>query len=257
MVGFKLELFLDNSNTYKRLYDHYRNNNNYKFYKNNGVMPDYIENEMAAATFIAAISSGYAFASACELAKERQWRESLSDRARNNELTDKEKEEWRESRIRTRDIIKKHWMENQPEKYLIHLLSRYNRHTISEEEKERLIPQITEAIDRIETDKRQDKLLETLQHPFVMRRIGRFNEETLNILANSVLVKVPDDGRDKLMSRMQIDTKMYANMSEEQKTHLLAQEMKRSGRYIQRTLSVNDIRANMPSLMRPQNERTS
>ena len=35
--------YLEGYITYKRLYDHYRNNNNYKFYKNNGVMPDYIE----------------------------------------------------------------------------------------------------------------------------------------------------------------------------------------------------------------------
>lgn len=35
--------YLEGYITYKRIYDHFRNNNNYKFYKNNGVMPDYIE----------------------------------------------------------------------------------------------------------------------------------------------------------------------------------------------------------------------
>ena len=35
--------YLEGYITYKRIYDHYRNNNNYKFYKNNGVMPDYLE----------------------------------------------------------------------------------------------------------------------------------------------------------------------------------------------------------------------
>ena len=36
--------YLEGYITYRRIYDHYRNNNNYKFYKNNGVMPDYLEN---------------------------------------------------------------------------------------------------------------------------------------------------------------------------------------------------------------------
>ena len=35
--------YLEGYITYKRIYDHYRNNNNYKFYKNNGVMPEYLE----------------------------------------------------------------------------------------------------------------------------------------------------------------------------------------------------------------------
>ena len=36
--------YLEGYITYKRMYDHYRNNNNYKFHKNNGVMPEYLEN---------------------------------------------------------------------------------------------------------------------------------------------------------------------------------------------------------------------
>jgi hypothetical protein len=36
--------YLEGYITFKRLYDHYRNNNNYKFYKNNGIMPEYLEN---------------------------------------------------------------------------------------------------------------------------------------------------------------------------------------------------------------------
>ena len=36
--------YLEGYITYKRIYDHYRNMNNYKFYKNEGKMPDYIEN---------------------------------------------------------------------------------------------------------------------------------------------------------------------------------------------------------------------
>ena len=35
--------YLEGYVTYKRIYDHYRNNNNYKFYKNQGVMPEYLE----------------------------------------------------------------------------------------------------------------------------------------------------------------------------------------------------------------------
>ena len=35
--------YLEGYVTYKRIYDHYRNNNNYKFYKNKGIMPEYLE----------------------------------------------------------------------------------------------------------------------------------------------------------------------------------------------------------------------
>ena len=40
--------YLEGYITFKRIYDHYRNNNNYKFHKNNGNMPNYIENFMIA-----------------------------------------------------------------------------------------------------------------------------------------------------------------------------------------------------------------
>ena len=40
--------YLEGYITYKRIYDHYRNNNNYKFYKNNGVMPEYLEKFFSA-----------------------------------------------------------------------------------------------------------------------------------------------------------------------------------------------------------------
>ena len=36
--------YLEGYITFKRIYDHYRNNNNYKFHKNNGIMPKYLEN---------------------------------------------------------------------------------------------------------------------------------------------------------------------------------------------------------------------
>jgi len=35
--------YLEGYVTYKRVYDHYRNNNNYKFHKNKGIMPEYLE----------------------------------------------------------------------------------------------------------------------------------------------------------------------------------------------------------------------
>ena len=67
--------------------------------------------DMAAAVFIAAASAGYSLHAAHELAQQRQFRESLRDKALNNTMTDEEKQAWRESRIKTRDIIKKDLME--------------------------------------------------------------------------------------------------------------------------------------------------
>ena len=169
-------------------------------------MPADIINDMAAAVFIAAASAGYSLHAAHELAQQRQFRESLRDKALNNTMTDEEKQAWRESRIKTRDIIKKDLMENQPEKYLLHLLAKYNRGHISKDE---LMPQVADLVQRIETNGRQDKLLDLLKEQRVSRRMRHFKPETLDILAGSVLAKVPQEDRDNILSRIPRKAKIF------------------------------------------------
>ncbi len=216
-------------------------------------MPSDIINDMAAAVFIAAASAGYSLHAAHELAQQRQFRESLRDKALNNTMTDEEKQAWRESRIKTRDIIKKDLMENQPEKYLLHLLAKYNRGHISKDE---LMPQVADLVQRIETNGRQDKLLDLLKEQRVSRRMRHFKPETLDILAGSVLAKVPQEDRDNILSRIPRKAKIFENMSDEQKSKFLAQEMRQANSNVQRTLSSDSIRENMPSVMRQQNVRS-
>ncbi len=216
-------------------------------------MPADIINDMAAAVFIAAASAGYSLHAAHELAQQRQFRESLRDKALNNTMTDEEKQAWRESRIKTRDIIKKDLMENQPEKYLLHLLAKYNRGHISKDE---LMPQVADLVQRIETNGRQDKLLDLLKEQRVSRRMRHFKPETLDILAGSVLAKVPQEDRDNILSRIPRKAKIFENMSDEQKSKFLAQEMRQANSNVQRTLSSDSIRENMPSVMRQQNVRS-
>ena len=53
--------YLEGYITYKRIYDHYRNNNNYKFHKNNGIMPELIENFFTSnLEYMKAMGSKYA-----------------------------------------------------------------------------------------------------------------------------------------------------------------------------------------------------
>ncbi|MBQ8672185.1 MAG: hypothetical protein IJ525_06670 [Alphaproteobacteria bacterium] len=216
-------------------------------------MPADIINDMAAAVFIAAASAGYSLHAAHELAQQRQFRESLRDKALNNTMTDEEKQAWRESRIKTRDIIKKDLMENQPEKYLLHLLAKYNRGHISKDD---LMPQVADLVQRIETNGRQDKLLNLLKNQRVSRRMQHFKPETLDILSSSVLAKVPQDERDNILSRIPRKAKIFENMSDEQKSKFLSQEMRQANSNVQRTLSSDSIRENMPSVMRQQNVRS-
>jgi len=216
-------------------------------------MPADIVNEGAVALFVAAASAGYSLHAAHELAQQRQFRESLRDKALNNTMTDEEKQAWRESRIRTRDIIRKDLMEHQPEKYLLHLLAKYNRGHIS---KDKLMPQVADLVQKIETDGRQDKMLDLLKHPVVSRRMRHFKPETLDILAGSVLQKVPETEREDVLARIPRKAKMFENMSDEQKSKLLANEIRQASGNVQRTLSSEDIRENMPSAMRKQNVRT-
>ena len=216
-------------------------------------MPADIINDMAAAVFIAAASAGYSLHAAHELAQQRQFRESLRDKALNNTMTDEEKQAWRESRIKTRDIIKKDLMENQPEKYLLHLLAKYNRGHISKDD---LMPQVADLVQRIETNGRQDKLLNLLKNQRVSRRMQHFKPETLDILSSSVLAKVPQDERDNILSRIPRKAKIFENMSVEQKSKFLSQEMRQANSNVQRTLSSDSIRENMPSVMRQQNVRS-
>ena len=147
----------------------------------------------AAAVFTAAVVAGYSAEAANELARNRQFRESLKERAASGSLTPEEKTLWHQSREKDAETIKKDWIKNQPEKMLIHLFTKLNRHP---ERKDKYLSQIADLIQKIETENRQDKLLKYLERPIVQAKLSRFKPEILDLLNDSLLKNVPTDMRE-------------------------------------------------------------
>ena len=158
-------------------------------YNNLAPAPEQI---METAVFVAAINQGYSQDASMALAQESMFRELLADKARKNALTADEREIWRKSREKTRDIIRKDWAENTPEKLLIHIFAKYNRGKISASE---LSDTTSELIGRIEAMGRHEELLNYLSSPRIQRRLSRFDDEVLDALSQTVLnnIKLTDE----------------------------------------------------------------
>lgn len=158
-------------------------------YNNFAPAPEQI---METAVFVAAINQGYSQDASMALAQESMFRELLADKARKNALTADEREIWRKSREKTRDIIRKDWAENTPEKLLVHIFAKYNRGKISASE---LSDTTSELIGRIEAMGRHEELLDYLSSPRIQKRLSRFDDEVLDALSQTVLnnIKLTDE----------------------------------------------------------------
>ncbi len=140
--------------------------------------------EVAVAAVVGTIiATGYTEMAANALATERLFRDSLADKAIEGTMSDKEKDMWRRSREETRHIIRDEWANFQPEKYLVHLLSQYNRSKIDEG---RLGEKIKETVEKIRDLHRMNHLNEYLNRPQIQAKLHRFSEEkTDNLLKSS------------------------------------------------------------------------
>lgn len=145
------------------------------------------ENDALTKVLTAAVAAGYTAEAANELAQEAAFRASLTEKALNGTMTEEEKQQWAESRMHTRNIIRKDWAENQPEKYLIHVLAKLNRGKISEEE---AMPQLADLMMRIQNQGRADKLDEYLQHPRIRAKIKRFDTERMMDIVGDITNRV-------------------------------------------------------------------
>ena len=153
-------------------------------YNNFSPVPEQV---MATVAFATAIDRGYSQDASLALAKESMFRETLRDKALNNTMTADEREIWRKSREKTREIIRKDWAENSPEKLLIHIFAKYNRGKISASELSNIS---NELMGRIETMGRHEELLKYLSDERVQRRLSRFDDNVLDALSQTILNKV-------------------------------------------------------------------
>lgn len=166
----------------------------------NSFMPE-PEQIMATVAFATAIERGYSHEASLALAKESMFRETLRDKALNNTMTADEREIWRKSREKTRDIIRKDWAENTPEKLLVHIFAKYNRGHISASE---LSDTTRELMSRIDATGRHEELLNYLSSERIQRRLARFDGEVLDALSQTILsnIKLTDEQSQAIQSRI-------------------------------------------------------
>ena len=170
----------------------------------------------ATAAFAMAIETGYSQEAAMSLARESMFRDLLRDKALNNTLTADEREIWRKSREKTRDIIRKDWAENSPEKLLIHIFAKYNRGKISAAE---LSDTTRELMGRIDASGRHEALLEYISSPRVQRRLAKFDGEVLDALSQTILSNITLTEEQSQVIRSQIASRHLSQAKREMLNH--------------------------------------
>lgn len=220
-------------------------------------MPADIVSDMAAASFISALAAGYAAETCHQLALNRQDRERML-RYKSENMTDEEKEQWMNDwrAVRQKDFnaIKKDWMEHQPEKMLMYLLGKHNRGHLNNEEKANFPQMIEDLMQRIESpdNNRMQNLLAYIKTPRMQSRIGRFNEETMNILVHTVLRKIPEIDREQYLAKdFAKRREELRNMSDDMKAWRVSENIVQHAVNLpeERTLTTKERFANMPSAL--------
>lgn len=240
--------------------------------------PEDIVIETAMFTYATAVAEGYSPEASAELARQRQHRDGLlekkaailtdpklSEEEKKVKLKDWFEKEWLESRKKTIKTIEDDWRGNpaenkpshQPEKYLIHLLGKFNRGKISEDNLMQQLPELMQKIDNLQ---RHDKLLEYLKKGRIQAKIGHFKDETRDILANLVLQNIPENEREQYLAHDWRKKRGIAtNMAEAKKLHTVANDIKynQAGAIPPNSLLTAAERLeHIPSILKKQNVRS-
>ena len=226
---------------------------------NSSVSDDIVRS--AVAVFIAARIAGYSVEACHELARNHQSREEMLKNKPDNMNKD-EKSDWMKEwlAIRQKDFnaIKKDWMEHQPEKYLMYLLGKHNRGHLTPKEMEDFPQTVQELIQRVEAESRMQHLLAHIKNPRMQARIGRFNEETMEILKHTVLRKVPEADKEQYLARdFAKRREELRNMPDSAKAKLLSDSINQHATNLpeERTMTAKERFANMPSALNQGMER--
>lgn len=217
--------------------------------------------QLTIATYIAAKLAGYSAESCRDLALNRMNREEML-KSKPDNMSDEEKSAWMKDwlAIRQKDFstIKKDWMEHQPEKYLMHLLGKHNRGRLTPEEKEKFPQMVEDLMLKIESENRMQHLLGHIKNPRMQARIGRFNEETMEILKHTVLRKVPEADKEQYLARdFAKRREELRNMPDSAKAKLLSDSINQHATNLpeERTMTARERFANMPSALNQGMER--
>lgn len=163
-----------------------------------------------AATAVAVVATpivlaGYTQKAANELANERLFRDDLFAKIGDRKPTFLELGMIINSQKKTWEIIHKEWREHLPERHLIHLLAKYNCGRINEE---KLIPQLADAIQRIQTEGHLEHLDEYLNRPLVHAKLRHFKSERIDELLELVGQQIYGGHRHQQNESKQLQQKL-------------------------------------------------
>lgn len=189
---------------------------------------------VASIAYSVALDNGYSQDASYGMAEQSMLREVLREKALDNTLTIGEREIWRKSREKTRDIIRKDWAEHTPERLLVHVFAQYDRGKISVSE---LTDTTRELMGRIDSNGRHDELLKHLSSPWVQRRLSMFSDEVLDALSQTILSNI----------------KLTKEQSEAIQSHIAGRSLSRAKRemltYTPDNLSSRQRMQNIPSAL--------
>ena len=217
--------------------------------------------QFTIATYIAARLAGYSAETCRELALHRMEREELmKDKPEN--MTKEENDAFIERlhaiKRKSLALMKKDLIENQPERYLMILLTKHDRGHLSPEEKENFPQMVQDLMQRVESENRMQHLLGHIKTPIVQARIGRFNDETMEILKHTVLVKVPEQDKEQYLAKdFHRRREELRNMPDSAKARMVSDSINQRATNLpeERTMSAREKFANMPSALNQGMER--
>ena len=139
------------------------------------------------------LAFGYSVEVASEMAKNKTFRdEMLAMMESGQEMTEEQREQWRETRRADRRLVLKEWKEHQPEKYLLHLAKAYSRTqgrfnlATTEHDKAKfemrmnsVKQEMAEFMERFQTKEDKEKLVQFLQ--------GRIPQQVMRNLSGDAL----------------------------------------------------------------------
>ncbi len=126
------------------------------------------------------LALGYSAETVKAMAENRGLREKLLKAAQGGDLSEEQKLQWRLSRENDRSAIARDWQENQPEKYLFHLIKQMNRsQKRGERTDSQVMAELAQMLPMFGDKANRTKLVEYLRQKPQQAALGHLSPEVL------------------------------------------------------------------------------
>ncbi len=126
------------------------------------------------------LALGYSAETVKAMAENRVLREKLLKAAQGGDLSEEQKLQWRLSRENDRSAIARDWQENQPEKYLFHLIKQMNRsQKRGERTDSQVMAELAQMLPMFGDKANRTKLVEYLRQKPQQAALGHLSPEVL------------------------------------------------------------------------------